>query len=269
MEREIVRIPIIAGNWKMNGTRAEAIQLASAIATGAPEGSSSAFSSTEVVVCPPSCYLECVAHATRGSQVKLGVQNVHNELQGAYTGEISASMAQDLGASYVILGHSERRTLFGETNEFIHRKVHAVLGRGLCPIVCVGEILEQRESGRTVEVVRQQLVGSCAELTREQMLRVVVAYEPVWAIGTGKVASPAQAEEVHMQLRQVIEQKFDREVAEAVRIQYGGSVNAANAKELLQQPNVDGALVGGASLQAESFLVIVAAAGLYSNVGRN
>ncbi|MDA0658034.1 MAG: triose-phosphate isomerase [Planctomycetota bacterium] len=261
-----MRVPIIAGNWKMNGTRSEAIQLASAIATAAPtrplpgNAVAKGVAAAEIVVCPPSCYLECVSQATQGSQIRLGAQNVHHESQGAYTGEISATMAQDLGASFVILGHSERRTLFAETNEFIHRKVHAVLGRGLCPIVCVGEILEQRESGRTVEVVREQFLGSCADLTREQMLRVVVAYEPVWAIGTGRVATPAQAEEVHSQLRQVIEQKYDRHVADAVRIQYGGSVNAANASELLRQPNVDGALVGGASLQAESFLVIVAAA---------
>jgi len=250
-----VRVPIIAGNWKMHGTRGESVALATAIAAGRP-----ANSHVEVVVAPPSCYLDCVAHAVQGSGVKVAAQNAHHERQGAFTGEMSAAMALDLGANYVILGHSERRTLFGESDPVVNRKLLAVLDVGLVPIVCLGELLEQRESGRTAEVVRQQFTGSCAGLTPQQMQRVVLAYEPVWAIGTGRVATPDQAEEVHAQLRQLITEQYGRDVAGAVRIQYGGSVNAANAAELLNQPNVDGALVGGASLKAESFLVIVAAA---------
>lgn len=250
-----MRVPIVAGNWKMNLTRSEATQLCAAlVAAQVPSAS------VEVVVCPPSCYLDCVVAATQGSSVRVGAQNAYHEAKGAFTGEISPGMVKDLGATYVILGHSERRVLFGETDALINRKVHAVLGQKLTPIICVGELLEQREKGETAGVIRQQFVGASQGLNAEQMQQVVIAYEPVWAIGTGKVATPAQAEEVHAQLRQLLTDHFGAATADLVRIQYGGSVNAENAAELLRQPNIDGALVGGASLKADSFMTIVNAA---------
>ena len=245
---------IIAGNWKMNLGRAEAVDLAAAVAAAADS-----FGSTDVVLCPPSCYLDCVVQSVGESDVGVGAQNAYAEKKGAFTGELSPVMLRDLGADYVILGHSERRNLFGESDELVNRKLHAALAEGLKPIVCVGELLEQRESGRTAAVIEQQFRGSLAGLDHDQMRTVVIAYEPVWAIGTGKVASPEQAEEVHQQIRSLLQQHFDAAVADEVRIQYGGSVSPANAAELLAQPNVDGALVGGASLKSDSFLAIVAA----------
>lgn len=236
----------------MNSTRAEGVALAHAIAEGL--GSST---DVEVAVCVPSVYLEAVGTAIKGSGVKLGAQNVHHEASGAFTGEVSTSMLKDIGCEYVILGHSERRHIFGESSSDVCKKVHAALAAGLSPIVCVGELLEERESGKTADVVAEQFYGSLAGVTEAQMASVVIAYEPVWAIGTGKVASPEQAEEVHAGLRQVISQRFGSAVAESTRIQYGGSVKADNAKELLSQANIDGALVGGASLKADGFLGII------------
>jgi triosephosphate isomerase len=249
------RRKFIAGNWKMNTTRAEAVTLASAIA--AKVGSSSP---VDVAVCPPSVYLEAVGQAIKGSAVGLGAQNCYHEAKGAFTGEISPQMARDIGCSYVILGHSERRQIFKESNQDVNRKLLAVLGVGLTPIVCVGESLDQRQAGQTAAVVREQIEGSLAGLSAEQMLKIVIAYEPIWAIGTGVVATPQQAEEVHADLRRLLETRYNSEVASAVRIQYGGSVNAENAGSLLTQRNIDGALVGGASLKADSFLAIVTAA---------
>jgi triosephosphate isomerase len=184
----------------------------------------------------------------------------HTE-EGAYTGEVSGKMLKDLGCRYVILGHSERRQLMGETDAQVNQKVHAALKVGLVPIVCVGETLDQREAGQTTSVVRTQCEGSLAGLSSEQASGIVLAYEPVWAIGTGKTATPAQAEEVHADIRALLTKLFNAETAQKIRIQYGGSVKADNAKELLSQPNIDGALVGGASLKADSFLPIIAAAG--------
>jgi triosephosphate isomerase len=250
-----MRRKFIAGNWKMNTTRGEAAALATALA--AKVGTSSA---VEVAVCPPSLYLEAVGQAIKGSAVGLGAQNCHHESKGAFTGEISPQMALDIGCQYVILGHSERRQIFRETNQDVNRKVLAALNVGLTPIVCVGELLEQRQGGQTAAVVREQIEGSLAGLSAEQMLKIVVAYEPVWAIGTGVVATPEQAEEVHADLRRLLESRYNSQVAAAVRIQYGGSVNADNAASLLGQPNIDGALVGGAALKADGFLAIVAAA---------
>jgi triosephosphate isomerase len=185
---------------------------------------------------------------------------MYHEANGAYTGEVSASMLRDLGCKYVVLGHSERRHILGESNQDVNRKVLAALKAGLSPIVCVGETLQQREAGQTTDVVWEQFFGSLAGVSSKQMKQVVIAYEPVWAIGTGKTASPEQAEAVHADLRRILEIRYNAETAQAVRIQYGGSVKADNAAELLSQENIDGALVGGASLKADSFLAILAAA---------
>ncbi len=249
-----MRTPFIAGNWKMNLNREQSKELAAAVAK---EHSSS---SVEAALCPPSIYLADVAAACEGSQTGVGGQNMHHEDKGAFTGEISAGMLTDIGCKYVILGHSERRAIFGETNEDISKKVHAALAAELTPIVCVGETLEDREAGKTGEVVKEQFVGSLAGLTTDQAGKIVIAYEPVWAIGTGKVATPEQAQEVHADLRRLLESNYNAAVAEAVRIQYGGSVKPDNAAELLSQKDIDGALVGGASLKADSFLAIIAAA---------
>jgi len=195
-----------------------------------------------------------------GTKVQLGAQDMYHEAGGAYTGEIAASMLLDLGCKYVILGHSERRHVIGETDEMINKKVHAALDAGLLPIVCVGELLEEREAGKTSEVNRSQFDGSLAGVTAEQMMKITIAYEPVWAIGTGKVATPQQAEEVHLDLRKLMQDRYNNEVAESVRIQYGGSVKPDNAADLLGQPNIDGALVGGAALKVDSFAGIIAGA---------
>jgi len=214
----------------------------------------------DVAVCPPSVYLHDVGAALRGSAIHLGAQNVYYAAEGAYTGEISCGMLKDLGCKYVILGHSERRAIFGESDADVNTKLLAVLKAGLTPIVCIGETLAQRESGSTQTVVRGQCTHSLADLTSDQMAKTVLAYEPVWAIGTGKTATPAQAEEVHADIRELLKELFDASVANSVVIQYGGSVKADNANELLSQPNIDGALVGGASLKSEAFLPIVQAA---------
>ncbi len=250
-----MRTPLIAGNWKMNLDRAGAVALASAVAQQAK-----ALAGVEIAVCPPAVYLDAVGKVLAGSTVVLGAQNVYHEPNGAFTGEISTAMLLDLGCRYVILGHSERRNIVGETDQAVNKKVHAALAAGLTPIVCVGELLAEREAGRTYEVVRTQFDGSLAGVSTEQMGRVVIAYEPVWAIGTGKVATPAQAQEVHKDLRKILADRYNKSVAGAVRIQYGGSVKASNAAELLAQADVDGALVGGASLKAEEFIGIAAAA---------
>ena len=248
-----MRRPFIAGNWKMNLNRQQAVALAKAVADRSGE-----FTHIDLAVCPPSVYLDAVGQALAGSRVGLGAQNMYHEASGAFTGEISASMLLDVGCRYIILGHSERRQILGETDEEINRKVLAALAAGLTPIVCVGELLGQREAGQTAAVIRTQFEGSLAGLTADQMRKVVIAYEPVWAIGTGKVATPEQAQEVHLDLRNLIAGRYNADLAQAVRIQYGGSVKPSNAAELLSQTDIDGALVGGASLKAEDFLGIAA-----------
>lgn len=247
-----MRKKFIAGNWKMNGTRAAAIELAGAIAQGV--GSSTA---VDVAVCPPACYLEAVKTALGTSAVGLGAQNCYHEGKGAFTGELSTAMLLDVGCRYVILGHSERRQIFKETSADVNKKVIAALAAGLTPIVCVGETKDERLAERTLAVVQEQFDGSLAGLSAEQVGKLVIAYEPVWAIGTGLVATPAQAEEVHAALRKLLTSRYSAEVAAGVRIQYGGSVTDENAAELLKQPNIDGALVGGASLKPASFLKII------------
>lgn len=245
---------LIAGNWKMNTDRASGVELAKGIASRAGEVDA------DLLVCPPSVYLLPVADALSGSKVALGAQDVYFENNGAFTGEISTAMLKDIGAKYVILGHSERRHILGETDADVNKKAHAALSAGLAPIVCVGEKLEEREAGRTSDVIRRQFEGSLAGVAREQIPSLVIAYEPVWAIGTGKVASPQQAEEVHADLRSLLAKQYNAELAGQVRILYGGSVKPDNAGEILGQENVDGALVGGASLKTADFMGIAAAA---------
>ena len=249
-----MRRSFIAGNWKMNLTRDQAVSLARSLAerTG-PE------SNVELAVCPPSVYLSAVADALGDAAIGVGAQNMYHEASGAFTGEISAQMLVDVGCQYVILGHSERRHVLGETDRDVNRKVHAALDANLTPIVCVGELLEQRQAGATVQVIQQQFQGTFKGLSESAMRKVVIAYEPVWAIGTGQVATPEQAEEVHLELRKLLENGYNTSLAQSVRIQYGGSVKPDNAAQLLVQPNIDGALVGGASLVAADFLAIVAA----------
>ena len=250
-----MRRPFIAGNWKMNLNRAEAVALAQAVAER-----SANVKNADLAVCPPSVYLEAVSKALAGSQVGLGAQNMYHEASGAFTGEVSAAMLVDLGCRYVILGHSERRHVLGETDADVNRKVIAALQAGLTPIVCVGELLAEREAGQTSAVIRRQFDGSLAGISAADMAKIVIAYEPVWAIGTGKVATPEQAEEVHLDLRKIMTERYNAGLAEQVRIQYGGSVKPSNAAELLSQSDIDGALVGGASLKADDFFGIVAGA---------
>ena len=247
-----MRKPIVAGNWKMNKTCAEARALVDAMKSelGNLQG-------VDVVLCPPATALQAVVGATTGTRIDVGAQNMHWEKSGAFTGELSAQMVVEVGCHYVILGHSERRQYFHETDEMVNKKTKAALAAGLHPIVCVGETLQQREAGETQKVVETQVRGSLAGIDAKGLLNTVVAYEPVWAIGTGKTASPAQAQEVHALIRRVLKEISDDHVAQSMRIQYGGSVKGSNARELFHQPDIDGGLVGGASLEAKSFIEIV------------
>jgi triosephosphate isomerase len=239
----------------MTQNRASAVALAEGVAKLA-----AATGGVDLAVCPPSCYLDAVGRAIAGSKVALGAQNMYFEKDGAFTGELSAAMLRDLGCTYVILGHSERRHILGETDALINKKVHAALAAGLVPILCLGELLSERDAGKTFAVIRSQFDGSLAGMDAELMKKVVIAYEPVWAIGTGKVATPQQAEEVHLALRKIVAERYNGVVADVVRIQYGGSVKPDNAAELLHQADIDGALVGGASLKADQFFGIVTGA---------
>jgi triosephosphate isomerase len=243
---------LIAGNWKMNLTLSASLELAEGL-----KKTASGVNDVDIAVCPPSVYVQPVAAALKGSNIGVGAQNIYFEKEGAFTGEISAGMLKDIGCQYVILGHSERRNILGESSEQVNLKTHAALAAGLIPIVCVGELLKERKVGTTEQVVRRQFDGSFSGISAEDMKKCVIAYEPVWAIGTGEVATPEQAEEVHGWIRKMIEKNYNKEVAEAVRIQYGGSVNDKNAKEILAKPNVDGALVGGASLKIDPFMGII------------
>jgi triosephosphate isomerase len=251
-----VRRKIVAGNWKMNLDRKQGRELTAAVAARRGEAADA-----ELVLCPPTLYVDAVgtALASAQSDVALGAQNMHDKASGAFTGEVAPPMLVDLGCRYVILGHSERRTLFGETDAAVNAKAKAALAAGLAPIVCVGETLEEREAGRTAAVVTAQVKGSLAGLSAADLERTVVAYEPVWAIGTGKVATPQQAQEVHALIRSLLAELASPAVAAKVRIQYGGSVKPDNAADLAAQPDIDGALVGGASLKADDFLGIAKA----------
>ena len=248
------RAAVIAGNWKMNKSRAEAKALVEELRPLVENAGCG------VVVCTPYLDIETAVKAAEGSNIKVGAQNCHWADHGAFTGEIPAEMLREAGAEYDIIGHSERRQFFGETDEGVACRVRAALDNDIVPIVCIGESLAERESGKTFDVVLGHLVNGLASVKREEAARVVVAYEPVWAIGTGKTATPDQAQEVHAAIRAKLNELFGAEVGEAMRIQYGGSVKASNAKELLGQKDIDGALVGGASLVAEDFAAIIKAA---------
>jgi triosephosphate isomerase len=247
-----MRTPIIAGNWKMYKTVADAVKYVKEFRSLVKD-----ISDVEIVVAPSFIALHAAAEAARSSNVIVAGQDLHWEREGAFTGEISAPMIREAGAEYVIVGHSERRTLFGETDTAVNQKTHAAFAAGLTPIVCVGETLDQRDGGDTLNVLDRQLNKGLDGLTSDQLTNLVIAYEPVWAIGTGRTASPAQAQEAHHHVRQRLLQWFGVGAAEACYVIYGGSVKAENTKELLGQPDVDGALVGGASLDVASFFEIV------------
>jgi triosephosphate isomerase len=249
------RRPFIAGNWKMNTRQSSAVALVKDLISGL-----GVESVAEVAVCPPSVYLAAVADAIAGSPIELGAQNLYPSTDGAYTGEVNAAMLTDVGCRFVILGHSERRQLMGETDADVAKKLQAALAGNLVPIVCVGETLAEREAGDTEKVVETQIRGSLVGLDEVRAAGIVIAYEPVWAIGTGLTATPAQAEAVHKMIRTLLGEMFTPHIASQIRIQYGGSVKADNAAELLGQENIDGALVGGASLNVADFLAIIAAA---------
>lgn len=247
-----MRKPIVAGNWKMNKTVAEARDLAAAIKRELGD-----CKDVDIVLCPPFTALQAVSEVITGTHIDLGAQNMHWEKNGAFTGEIAAGMLRELFCHYVIVGHSERRGYFGETDEIVNKKTKAALASNLKPIVCLGETLQERESGRTEQVITTQTRGSLAGLSPRELVECIIAYEPVWAIGTGKTASPQQAQEVHALIRRLLKDMADEAVAQSVRIQYGGSVKAANARELFGQPDIDGGLIGGAALEARSFVEIV------------
>ena len=249
------RKPIIAGNWKMYRTASEALALVNAL-----KREIAGIEHVEVVLCPPFTALYAVSTMLQDSEIKLGAQNVHWEKEGAFTGEIAPGMLKELFVRYAIVGHSERRQFFGETDAGVNKRAKGALANGLRPIVCVGETLQHRDAGMTDAVVIEQLEGSLAGFTKDDILESVIAYEPVWAIGTGRNATPQQAQEVHCLIREMLGKAFDPATAAKVRIQYGGSVKAANATDLLSQPDVDGALVGGASLDAKGFADIVKSA---------
>jgi triosephosphate isomerase len=249
------RKKIIAGNWKMNKTSSEGVALTREIVAAVGKQSD-----VEVVVCPPFTAIEAVGRALEGSNVKLGAQNMHFEASGAFTGEISAPMLRAIFATHVILGHSERRTLFGDTDEFVNKKVASALKNQLRPIFCIGETLAERESGSTLKVVQTQIERGLDGVSKEQAATMIVAYEPVWAIGTGKVATTEQAQEVHAFIRGLLTKLFTEPVAQKVRILYGGSMKPSNAPELLAQKDIDGGLIGGASLESRSFVELVNAA---------
>ncbi len=247
-----MRKPFIAGNWKMFLTRSTGIELAKAIAHGSGDAGD-----RDVLVCPSFALLGDVADAVKGSNVLIGAQNMHFENEGAFTGEVSADMLLSVSCSYVILGHSERRHVFHEKDPTINKKILFALKKNLKPILCVGELLEEREAGSTETVVKDQVTSGLREVGKDSMGSVTIAYEPVWAIGTGKTATPEDADGVHSFIRSIISELYGREISEKTRILYGGSVKPGNVDELMAKGNIDGALVGGASLEADSFLRVI------------
>jgi triosephosphate isomerase (TIM) len=250
-----MRKKVIAGNWKMNMDLHQSQKLVSEIINGLEKDNKA-----EVILCPPFTSLNEVNFLLKGTPVKLGAQNMYHEESGAYTAEISADMLKSVGCEFVILGHSERRVIFNESDELINKKIKTAVAKELKPIFCIGELLEQRESGQTMNVVSMQIEKGLEGITAEQMKNIIVAYEPVWAIGTGKTATQEQAQEVHSFIRELVAKKFSSSVAGGLIIQYGGSVKPDNSSELLSQKDIDGALVGGACLKADSFLGIIASA---------
>jgi triosephosphate isomerase len=249
-----MRKPFVAGNWKMNTDNRTSVELARNIASGSLE---TAGQSVTVAVCPPFVYLQTVAKALSASSIAVGAQDMYFEPEGAFTGEISPSMLKDVGCSYCLCGHSERRHVIGESDELINKKVTAAIGGGLLPILCVGELLEEREASQTNDVVTRHVKEGLAGLSTEKVLAVTIAYEPVWAIGTGLTATPDQAQEVHDFIRKLLGQMYDEKTAGEIRILYGGSVKPGNAAELMGRKDIDGVLVGGASLKADDFLAII------------
>jgi triosephosphate isomerase (TIM) len=249
-----MRTPIIAGNWKMNRTPSEAAALARNL-----RQKISSIRFAEVVIAPTFVCLPAVAQVIDDCPIRLAAQNVFWESHGAFTGEVSASMLKDIGCRYVILGHSERRQYFQETDEAVSKRARATLDHGMAPILCIGETLQERESNQTLDILKKQLLGGLTQVADDEASRLVIAYEPVWAIGTGRTASPQQAQDAHAFIRKTLSERFSPDAAQAIRLQYGGSVNAKNAQELLSQPDIDGALVGGASLDPDAFLTIIRA----------
>ena len=249
-----MRKPIIAGNWKMFKTRDEALNFVYAVADKVP-----AQEKVDSVICAPFVLLRCLVKR-QGENLRIGAQNMHFEEQGAFTGEIAPNMLTSTGVTYVIIGHSERRAMFNETDETCNKKVHQAFNHGLKPILCVGESLEERESGKTNDLLTEQLEKDLAGLTKEQVCELVIAYEPIWAIGTGRTATAEVADETCGFIRETVKRLYDEATSEAIRIQYGGSVKTSNIDELMSKENIDGALIGGASLKAEDFIVLVNAA---------
>ena len=245
---------MIAGNWKMNKTanegKALVEELKNAVADICP-------CKVDIIVCPPFTTLTSVLEAAKGSNIKVGAQNIHWAESGAFTGEISGAMLKELGVEYVIIGHSERRQYFGEPDETVNKRLKAALANDLKPIVCIGEMLEERESGKTNDVLATQLAGGLADISAADMEKIVIAYEPVWAIGTGKTATPEVAEETHKYIRSFLTDKYGKEVADKIVIQYGGSMNDGNAEALVSQADIDGGLIGGASLVAAKFTALI------------
>ena len=249
-----LRKKIIAGNWKMNKSTADAVYLANSIKLELATSRE-----VEVVLCPPFTALKVVGEVIQNTEIKLGAQNMHCETAGAYTGEISCAMLRDIYCHYVILGHSERRTYSGETDEMVNKKVKAAITAHLTPIVCIGETLQARDSGKAEEVIKKQVETSLANLTTD-VAKIIVAYEPVWAIGTGRNATPQQAQEMHAYIRKMLTDMYGEDIAQNIRIQYGGSMKPSNSAELLSQPDIDGGLIGGAALESRSFVEIVRSA---------
>lgn len=249
-----MRKPIIAGNWKMFKTRDEALQFILAVNDKMPSQEK-----VDSVICSQFTVLRCLVKR-QGENLRIGAQNMHFEDSGAFTGEVSAEMLKSIGVSYVIIGHSERRAMFNETDESVNKKLHKAFEKELTPILCVGESLEQRENGKVEEFIGNQLELDLAGLTKEQVKELVIAYEPIWAIGTGKTATSQVADETCGFIRSMVKKLYDEETAEAIRIQYGGSVKTSNIDELMSMPNIDGVLIGGASLKADDFIKLVNAA---------
>ena len=252
-----MRKAFVAGNWKMNTDSHSSVALAQAVASGCAEVTGRG---VDVALCPPFVYLQAVAGVVSSSHIAIGAQDIYFERKGAVTGEISASMLKDVGGSYALCGHSERRHVIGEGDELVNKKVNAAIGGGLLPILCVGELIEQRQASRTAEVVSGQVKAGLAGLSSEKVSAVTIAYEPVWAIGTGLTATAQQAQEVQSMIREVLVEMYNGELAEEIRIVYGGSAKPDNAAELMAERDIDGLLVGGASLKAEDFLAIIQAA---------
>jgi triosephosphate isomerase len=249
-------MPIVGGNWKMNrGTPKESKEMLKELISPIKK-----IRNVEVVIAPPFTSLISSREILKGTNIKLGAQNMYFEEKGAFTGEISPNFLKDIGVEYVILGHSERRDIFNESDDLINKKLKKALSMGIKPIVCIGEHLEEREEGNTKEIIQYQMNETFKDLDKDQIAQTVIAYEPIWAIGTGKTATPDQAEEIHVFIREILAERFDQETAEKVRIQYGGSIKPNNAEELFSKKNIDGGLVGGASLRADSLADIIKAA---------